>query len=142
LAPLSDHWSDGLRTLHGLTTHGFPNCFFLGFTQSAITVSVPQALNEQAKHIAYMVTEARRRGHDVLEPTAEAQDAYVSEVRSMARLGLRFYTECTPGYYNSEGAVGNRGGFFSDMYGAGPIKFFQMLDAWRAAGRMEGIALG
>jgi cyclohexanone monooxygenase len=139
---LSEHWSDGLRTLHGLTTHGFPNCFFLGFTQSAITVSVPQALNEQAKHIAYMVTEARRRGHDVLEPTAEAQGAYVGEVRSMARLGLRFYTECTPGYYNSEGAVGNRAGFFSDMYGAGPIKFFQVLDAWRTAGRMEGIALG
>jgi cyclohexanone monooxygenase len=45
---LSQHWADGLRTLHGLTTHGFPNCFFLGFTQTAITISVPQALNEQA----------------------------------------------------------------------------------------------
>ena len=137
---LSEHWSDGLRTLHGLTTHGFPNCFFLGFTQSAVTVSVPQALNEQAKHITYLVTEANKRGHHVLEPTAEAQDAYVQEVRSMARLGLRFYTECTPGYYNSEGAVGNRGGFFSDMYGAGPIKFFEALEAWRSTGRLEGVA--
>ena len=26
------------------------------------------------------------------------------EVRSLARMGQRFYTECTPGYYNSEGA--------------------------------------
>jgi cation diffusion facilitator CzcD-associated flavoprotein CzcO len=41
---LSDHWANGLRTLHGLTAHGFPNCFFLGFTQTAITISVPQAL--------------------------------------------------------------------------------------------------
>ncbi|MDP3737136.1 MAG: NAD(P)/FAD-dependent oxidoreductase [Hyphomonadaceae bacterium] len=137
---LSEHWSDGLRTLHGLTTHGFPNCFFLGFTQSAVTVSVPQALNEQAKHITYLVTEANKRGHEVLEPTAEAQDAYVQEVRGMARLGQRFYTECTPGYYNSEGAVGNRGGFFSDMYGAGPIKFFEALEAWRSTGKLEGIA--
>ena len=138
---LSAHWSDGLRTLHGLTTHGFPNCFFLGFTQTAITISVPQALNEQANHVTYLVTQARARGKTVLEPTAEAQDAYVAEVRSLARMGLRFYTECTPGYYNSEGAPDNRSGFFSDMYGAGPLRFFQVLEAWRADGRMEGIAL-
>src|SRR6202000_2824531 len=56
---LSEHWNGGLRTLHGLTTHGFPNCFFLGFTQTAITVSVPQALNEQAQHATYLVTQAR-----------------------------------------------------------------------------------
>ena len=33
--------------------------------------------------------------------------------------------DCTPGYYNSEGQAGNRQGFFSDMYGAGPLVFFQ-----------------
>jgi len=138
---LSEHWSQGLRTLHGLTAHGFPNCFFLGFTQTAITVSVPQALNEQANHVTYMVTQARARGCDVLEPTAEAEDAYVQEVRTLARLGQRFYTECTPGYYNSEGAPGNRSGFFSEFYGAGPLRFFEVLDAWRSDGRMEGLAL-
>jgi cation diffusion facilitator CzcD-associated flavoprotein CzcO len=138
---LSEHWGDGLRTLHGLTTNGFPNCFFLGFTQTAITISVPQALNEQAQHVVYMVTEARARGHATLEPTAEAEQAYVDEVQSLARLGLRFYTECTPGYYNSEGMSGNKGGFFSGMYGAGPLRFFQVLEEWRATGRMEGLAL-
>ena len=58
---LSHKWSEGLRTLHGLQTNGFPNCFFLGFTQTAVTVSVPMALNEQAKHIVHMITEARDR---------------------------------------------------------------------------------
>jgi cyclohexanone monooxygenase len=138
---LSDNWSDGLCTLHGLMTSGFPNCFFLGFTQGAITISVPQALDEQAKHVTYMVSQARERGREVLEPTLEAQDAYVAEVRSLARLGLRFYQECTPGYYNSEGESGNRGGFFSNMYGAGPLKFFEVLDRWRADGHMAGIDL-
>jgi cation diffusion facilitator CzcD-associated flavoprotein CzcO len=138
---LSEHWSDGLRTLHGLTAHGFPNCFFLGFTQTAITISVPQALNEQANHVTYMVSQAKARGHAALEPTAEGEAAYVAEVRSLARMGRRFYEECTPGYYNSEGETGNRGGFFSDMYGAGPLKFFELLAAWRANGRMDGIAL-
>jgi cation diffusion facilitator CzcD-associated flavoprotein CzcO len=138
---LSDHWSDGLRTLHGLTTHGFPNCFFLGFTQTAITVSVPQALKEQAKHATYLVTEAKAKGKQALEPTAEAEEAYVQEVRSLAKLGQRFFQECTPGYYNSEGAEGNRNGFNSDMYGAGPLVFFKILEAWRDTGQMEGVEL-
>jgi cyclohexanone monooxygenase len=138
---LSEHWADGLRTLHGLTTHGFPNCFFLGFTQTAITVSVPQALNEQADHVAYIVKETKKRGASTLEPTVEAEQAYVDEVRSLARMGLRFYQECTPGYYNSEGAVGNRQGFFSDFYGAGPLRFFEVLAEWRAAGTLPGLAL-
>ena len=138
---LSEHWANGLRTLHGLTAHGFPNCFFLGFTQTAITISVPQALNEQADHVAHVVSQARKRGAGVLEPTAEAEEAYVQEVRSLARLGQRFYSECTPGYYNSEGQAGNRNGFFSDMYGAGPIRFFQVLQAWRADGGLPGLSL-
>ena len=138
---LSEHWSEGLRTLHGLTTHGFPNCFFLGFTQTAITVSVPQALNEQARHATYMVTEAKARGREVLEPTAEAQEAYVAEVRSLAKLGQRFFMECTPGYYNSEGAPGNLNGVNSDMYGAGPLMFFKKLEAWRDDGQLDGVVL-
>ncbi len=138
---LSEHWGNGLRTLHGLTTDGFPNCFFLGFTQTAITISVPQALTEQARHVTWMVEETRKRGHETLEPTPEAVNAYVDEVRSLARMGVRFYMECTPGYYNSEGAAGNRAGFFSDMYGAGPLRFFEVLDAWRSSGKMEGVAL-
>jgi len=138
---LSEHWANGLRTLHGLTSHGFPNCFFLGFTQTAITISVPQALNEQADHVAYVVSQVRDRGRGVLEPTAEAEEAYVQEVRGLARLGQRFYMECTPGYYNSEGQAGNRNGFFSDMYGAGPLRFFELLREWRASGRLEGLAL-
>ena len=138
---LSQHWAEGLRTLHGLTAHGFPNCFFLGFTQTAITISVPQALNEQAKHVTHVVTEAQKRGAKVLEPTAEAEAAYVQEIRSLARMGQRFYTECTPGYYNSEGMAGNRQGFFSEMYGAGPLVFFEVLKAWRAEGQLKGLSL-
>ena len=138
---LSQHWSDGLRTLHGLTSHGFPNCFFIGRTQSALTVSVPMMLNEQAKHVTYMITQARSRGHTIVEPTADAEADYVKLIRSLARMGERFYMECTPGYYNSEGAPGNKHGFFSETYGAGSVKFFELLKDWRDEGNMKGIAL-
>ena len=138
---LSDHWSDGIRTLHGLTSHQFPNCFFLGFTQTAITVNVPLALEEQARHVAYIVGDTRARGASVVEPTAQAEQDYVDEVRRFASVGARFYEECTPGYYNSEGRAGNKDGFFSDMHGAGPIRFFEMLEEWRESGLMEGMEL-
>jgi len=136
---LSEHWHGGLQTHQGLQSHGFPNCFFLGFTQTAITVNVPHALNEQAHHVSYILSEVRNRGASRVEASAEAEAEYVNEVRGLAKLGSRFYAECTPGYYNSEGAQQNRNGFFSDMYGAGPIRFFEKLAAWRAAGDLDGL---
>lgn len=138
---LSQHWAGGLRTLHGLTTDGFPNCFFLGFTQTAITVSIPQALHEQTHHVAHLVTESRKRGHQTLEASADAVAAYVADVRRLARVGETFYAECTPGYYNSEGAAGNRNGFFSEVYGDGPLRFFDVLAQWRDDGKMAGMTL-
>ena len=136
---LSEKWVDGMRTLHGLQTNGFPNCFFLGFTQTAVTVSVPYALNMQAKQVAYMLDPLAARGGDVIEATEEAEQAWVTEMRDKARLGIKFYSDCTPGYYNNEGKLGNPNGFFAGTYGAGPIAFFELLDEWRADGTMPGV---
>jgi cyclohexanone monooxygenase len=138
---LSEHWADGLRTFHGLTSHGFPNCFFLGFTQTAVTVNVPHALNEQAKHLAHVLSRARQQGAPTVEATAEAENEYVELLQQSSTSGSRFYRECTPGYYNSEGKSGNNSGFFSDMFGGSPIKFFRMLEDWRADGSMQGLEL-
>ena len=138
---LSEHWQEGLRTFQGLTSHGFPNCFFLGFTQTAVTVNVPHALNEQAKHVAHILQKARDLGTPTVEPTAQAEEDYVQEIAKSANVGARFYAECTPGYYNSEGKRGNRSGFFSDMHSAGAIKFFKLLKDWRDEGSLEGLDL-
>jgi cation diffusion facilitator CzcD-associated flavoprotein CzcO len=139
---LSEKWSEGLRTLHGLQTNGFPNCFFLGFTQTAVTVNVPHALDEQARHLVYLLDQVRSRDHaSIIEATFEGEDAWCEEMRSKRRLGERFYEACTPGYYNNEGKLGNPNGFFAGMYGAGPVAFFALLDAWRTSGDLEGVVL-
>lgn len=140
-ATLSQHWSNGMRTLHGMTAHGFPNCFFIGRSQSATTVNLPLSLENQTRHVTHIVTQARARGCDTLELTAEAEDAYVQEVKRLSGIGESFYRECTPGYYNSEGAAGNRNGFFSETYGAGSLVFFDMLERWRSEGSLQGFAL-
>ncbi len=138
---LSQKWSEGLRTFHGLQSNGFPNCFFLGFTQTAVTVSVPMALNEQARHVTYMMEKARQQGAETIEATIEAEDAWVEDIRRAATLGTRFYRECTPGYYNSEGKLGNPIGFLSGTYIEGPIKFFKLLEEWRATDELPGVTL-
>ncbi len=138
---ISEKWENGVRTFHGLTSHGFPNCFFLGFTQSAVTVNVPHALSEQAKHIDYMIGQAKQQSATRIEPTIEAEQWWQDEMKDKAKLSQRFFEACTPGYYNNEGKLGNPNGFFSSMYGGGPVKFFRMLDEWRSTGRLEGISL-
>jgi len=57
----------------------------------------------------------------------------------LARLGQRFYTECTPGYYNNEGRP-NPKAIQNGFYGGGPIRFVEVLEAWRAAGDFAGLA--
>ncbi len=136
---LTDKWANGWRTLYGLQANSFPNCFFLGFTQTAISVNVPHALNEQAKHVTYILEQARQRGVARIEATLEAEDMWLSEMKSKAKIAERFYAECTPGYYNNEGKLDVTNGFFAGTYGAGPIPFFNLLEEWRATGRLEGV---
>jgi len=50
---LTDKWRDGVRTVHGLSVHGFPNCFILSIAQSGFTVNFPYLLDVQARHAAW-----------------------------------------------------------------------------------------
>ena len=139
---LDKHWRAGVRTLHGLTTDEFPNCFFLGGNQqSAAAVNAVHLLDEQAEHVAYIYRTMRERAISRVEPSVEAVDAYVQLIRSSPTNDalVDFYLDCTPGYYNLEGRA--RHGeeiFFGGRYGDGPMPFFKMLEEWRADGSMPG----
>jgi len=138
---LSDKWADGLSTFHGLHSRGFPNCYFMGMTQTALTPNFPHMLNEQAKHLAYIVGEIRARGAETAEATEIAEAEWVDTIRRLARRGARFYQECTPGYYNNEGKPGSGNGFTDGVYGGGPVEFFALLERWRANGTLDGLEL-
>jgi cyclohexanone monooxygenase len=139
-ATLSDKWANGVRTMHGMHTHGFPNCFVMGPQQSGFTVNFPHMLDEQARHVAYVVGRAVAEGIDAVEVTEEAEQAWVDEMFATARFGREYLESCTPGYYNNEGMVSElavQNGF----YGGGSIAFFKILDDWRTEGSMSGLAL-
>ncbi len=137
---LTQKWESGVRTLHGMHSRDFPNCFILSNTQSAFTVNFPHALAEQAKHLAYIVNHALENDLTRVETTRAAEDAWVEEIISLARDGQKFLEECTPGYYNNEGKPGERSGQ-NGPYGGGSMKFFELLKAWRDEGGLEGLEL-
>jgi len=54
-------------------------------------------------------------------------------------MGGEFYAECTPDYYNNEGKSNGGNGFLAGQYGGGPVKFFKVLDDWRAEDDLAGL---
>jgi cation diffusion facilitator CzcD-associated flavoprotein CzcO len=117
----------GPRTLHGFTSNGFPNLIQLGGVQSANSVNYTHVLDEHAVHAAALVAAAESRGA-LIEPTREAEDAWVAVLAEGAPDHEWFHAECTPGYYNREG-VGRPNG--PGAYPHGAVAFHELLRRWR-----------
>jgi cyclohexanone monooxygenase len=136
---LSEKWAGSIRTIHGMHVHGFPNCFIMSNAQAGFTASYPHLLNEQAKHIAYIVKRAMDEGLEAVEATTEGEQAWVDRCIEKARGNEDFLESCTPGYYNNEGKSGERS-VQDGFYGGGSVEFFAILEGWREAGELEGLA--
>ncbi|WP_030664727.1 flavin-containing monooxygenase [Streptomyces cellulosae] len=134
---LFEAWAKGPKTLHGFYTHGFPNLFQLGPLQNASAVNFVHILDEQAQHVAEVVAAARERRARYVEPTPEAQDAWLATLRENAPDLHAFLAECTPGYYNNEGMPRER-----VAYADGPVVFHELLRRWRADGGMDDVLVG
>ena len=138
---LSDKWKDGPKTFQGMFSHGFPNCYFLGVIQSALTTNFVHLLMEQTKHIAHVVKYGGDHNTKLVEPTLEAEEEWVALIKRNAHRGERFFAECTPGYYNNEGNHDKSNGFLSNAYGKGPVAFFDLLQNWKKSGTYEGLMI-
>ena len=137
---LTDKWKDGVSTLHGMHARGFPNMLLVSNAQAGFTANFPHMLNEQSKHLAYIVKTAQDRQAHVVEASQAAEDAWVETIVATALMRQRFQEECTPGYYNNEGkpsALAARNG----PYGLGSIAFIKLLEDWRAADDLKGLEL-
>ena len=134
---VSEKWSNGLSTYHGMHSRGFPNCFFFGPAQSAFTATYTFSLDENSVHLAHIITELKKRGATRGEASQAAEDAWVKTIIQKARLTEDFQKSCTPGYYNNEGHVNVNPQ--NNTYGGGPIEFFKLMKKWRAKGNLEGL---
>ena len=135
---LSVKWRNGLRTLHGLHSRDFPNLMFIQSGQAAFTTNFPHYMYEQAQHIGYIIKTCKERGIKTVQPTPEAEDAWVEEIIELSRISDSFQEACTPGYYNNEGQA-NPSTRQNSAYGKGPNKFFARMKAWREEGLLSGL---
>jgi cation diffusion facilitator CzcD-associated flavoprotein CzcO len=138
---LYDYWREGFQTFQGMMAHNFPNMFFTGFTQAGANSSNSKTFIDQGFHIGYVASRALLRGATRVEPTQEAQDAYIKHLRSVAVDNSTYMTECTPSYFNNEGDQKKKRSIFGEPWGEGYYAFEAMLEAWRAAGDLAGLDL-
>lgn len=141
---LFDHWRDSYKTLHGMTSRGFPNQFFTGFLQGGVSANTTAMFEQQTEHIAYIISQALARGAVTVEPSQEAQDSWIKTIREVAIDNSQFEVTCTPGYYNNEGGGGGEGirSFLGEPYGPGFYAFDDLIREWRAKGDLDGLVLG
>ncbi len=136
---LSEHWGEGMRTLHGIHVHGFPNAFIVQPTQGANLISnVPHNLTESGKTIATIIRHALDSGHREVEVTKEAEDAWIDLLLSGPGTVIGS-PDCTPGYYNNEGQDAGPARQLFVGYPQGAMAFFRYLDDWRRSGDFAGL---
>ena len=139
---LSQAWADGMKSLHGVHVHGFPNAFFVQPAQGANLISnVPHNLTEAGRTIAQVVAHAQARGHQQVEVTQAAQDAWI-ELLLTGPGRMIGGPDCTPGYYNNEGQDGGPAARLNVGYPAGASAYFKYLAGWRSSGRFDGLRFG
>ena len=137
---LSEKWSGGMQSLHGVHVHGFPNLFVVGPSQGANLISnITQNLTEAGTTIAAIINHALDEAADEVEATAAAEHDWVAMLEGSPRAFLGS-PECTPGYYNNEGGpIGRRERLNSSGYPDGPVAYWQYLDRWRTSGEFAGL---
>ncbi|OAG38452.1 hypothetical protein AYO21_07274 [Fonsecaea monophora] len=135
---ITEKWRDGAKTLHGWTTNGFPNCYFVSGIQAALTSNFMHITNEQAKHIAWVIRQAKDRGLRTVEASTEAEEKWVDIIIEKGRGRYEFLKQCIPGYYNDEGDITMKLRRNS-VYGDGAVAFLDITKKWREDNKLEGL---
>ncbi|RVX46135.1 cyclohexanone monooxygenase [Nonomuraea polychroma] len=136
---LSERWADGMRTMHGIHVHGFPNAFLVQHSQGANLLSnIPHNLVEAGRTIAMIVGHALDHGFAEVEVTKEAEDAWIELLLSGPGT-LLGGPDCTPGYYNNEGQDLGLRGWLNVGYPQGASAYFAYIDRWRSSNTFDGL---
>lgn len=90
-------------------------------------------------HRVHHQTGAVPRGH-ARRADVGSRRGWVQTVRQYSVDNSTFTTECTPGYYNSEGEPNGRS-FLGDPFWGGFYELTELLENWRSTGDLEGLVL-
>ena len=141
-----EHWNEGMRSMHGLMTNGFPNLFVCGgLFVFQLGANYCYGVDVQAEHVAYTVSELSKRQVKSANVTAEAEQNWIEDQLTggqQTQLVLGGSPDsCTPGYYNQEGTEQRYRDVRLESYGKGLGAYKNILRDWRNAGDLEGLDL-
>ena len=124
---INETYRDGLRTLFGVHTHGYPNLFIMGGYQASFQFNLTFMLQTQGDHIAECIRHTREGGHQEIDVSHASEEWWVQEVIAHRGKTSR-NSDCTPGYYNFEGEFNRRQ---DGNYNGGFRQYFDHLTAAR-----------
>ena len=142
---LAQKWGDGAASLFGMMTRGFPNMFVMPAPgqQAVVTVNYTQLAVLGAEFIGGAIGQLERRGVEVFDVSAEAEEGWTKEIVSTFVDSSAIMSACTPSRINNEGhpeALNprntNYGRGFGDWFG-----YRELLEQWLEAGNLEGLEL-
>ncbi|HEY0183478.1 MAG TPA: NAD(P)/FAD-dependent oxidoreductase [Rhodopila sp.] len=114
---LNEKYAEGMRTVFGIHSQGYPNLFIMGGYQASFQFNLTFMLQTQGDHIAECIKYVREHGYSTIDAKPETEQWWVDEViRHRGKTNRN--KECTPGYYNFEGESNRRqdgnynGGFY------------------------------
>ena len=117
---LNDKYKDGMRTVLGIHSEGYPNLFIMGGYQASFQFNLTFMLQTQGQHIADCVSYVRERNHTTIDAKYDTEQWWVDEViRHRGKTNRN--KECTPGYYNFEGEDNRRQ---DGNYNGGFLQYF------------------
>ena len=138
---LSEAWANGMRTLHGLHVNGFPNAFIVQMAQAGnYVINVPHNWTDHGDTIAAIVAHAKANGLTRVEADPAAQAEWVEFLLTGPGSMAGAAPDCTPGYYNNEGAGYGDNALFGAGYPPGAVAWFRYIDDWRKSGAFKGLA--
>jgi cation diffusion facilitator CzcD-associated flavoprotein CzcO len=151
---LADKWEEqGVSTLHGVLTNGFPNLLFHSLAQTAATANYGHVIEVLSEHIASIIAMAHQRlqgkkGNVVIEPSVEAEEAWGMAFAQ----GAAFFSAlavCTPSYVTLEGEalrmpdpsdhVAMMKKAKASIWSRGLVDFTRELENWRNDEKLKGL---
>jgi cyclohexanone monooxygenase len=138
---LTEKWGEGVSTLFGMQSRGFPNLFIIGLSQVGTSANIPHVLDEQSRHVGHVIQHAREHEVRAFDISEEAEESWVQTVVDASVANIGFLESCTPGYYNNEGQPNGELIRRNGTYAPGVMAFAKKLEEWRTERALEGLEL-
>ena len=134
---LSERWADGAHTLHGVMSNGFPNLLIAHFVQAGFGLNFHHYLSELTDHLTHIAASCLADGIATIEPTVDAEEAWVQQLWAAGKGFGRYAAACTPSYNNAEGER-SMATARNIAHPGNLMNYVAHLERWRDAGDRPG----